>query len=377
MDFCKFYGITGTQVVLMMMNPQTFEQGVKLLNNPADYKFVTDFKCELELLREFLNTRVEESYSDVKVKKLASRLKRSQNYRRKFKIKTFNGDVNTLTNLIPNEDLRTVSKSLMSDEEEKEAEKIISTAPKTISETILGFDNKRHRLTPEQITIIKHFKSMEKYIDAYLSRIKESTFTDQQVFGRKLYRVMSGTGLDIKSTVAKVIKKSEKDPAYREGVIKSYKQDIDTLKSKILDKESYREKREQLDRAYKHTIANAELLELIQMCDKKLSKREVCDIIETMYDFSKIFTVDYYNNVFGIDLDEKELQRQLNQLSKVGLVGLNIYTTDFLKSFLSSVTFAEEIEDFVEEGSELAKSVRDIDRLLNTLLEFGADLEVE
>lgn len=377
MEFCKYYGITATKVLLISMNPMTFEKGIKLLNNPADYKFVTDFKDELILLKQFLNDRVEENYSDVKVKKLHSRYKRNLNYKRKYAIKSYDGNIDTLVGQVPHDEISKVAKTLMSDKEQKEAEELFETAPKSMSETILGLDNKRHRLTPEQIKIIKYFKSKEKYIDAYLGRIKESTFIDQQVFGRKLYRVMSGNGIDIKNTVAKVIKKSEKDEAYRAKVIKSYKQDILTLKSKILTSEEFKERKSQSERKSNLVVSNPELVELIQLCDRKLANKEVIDIIETMYDFSKVFTVDYYNNMFDIDLDANEMKRQFNELSRIGLVGLNLYTLDFLKNFLSSVTFAEEIEDFVEEGTDLAKSVRDIDRLLSTILPFGTELEVE
>lgn len=377
MDFCKFYGMTGAQVVLMTMNPQTFEKAIKLLNNPADYKFVMDFKYELDLLKEFLTNRVKYNYSDAKVRKLATSYDRSVKYKKSYGITNYNGDIESIKHLLPADKVRAIAKHLLTDQEEQDAKQVLDNSTKVISETIVGFDNKKYRMTPEQIAIVTFFKEREKYIDTYRNRIQESSFTDQQVFGRKLYRVMMGTGADIKNTVAKVLKKSERDKAYRDKVIKSYKQDIVTLKSKILSKEEYLKRKQEQENVMRKAITDQELVRLIQLCDKRMDKFEVCEMIETMYGFSKLFTVYYYNSVFNINLTEEEMKQQLTELSRIGLVGLNLCTTSLLRNFLTSVTFAEEIETFVEEGSELAKSVRDIDLLLETLLPFGASLEVK
>ena len=379
MNFCKFYGISATKLLIPTIRNKDLEEFVKHLNNKVDCGILMDFRWELEILKNFLTRTISMSYSDPESRKLEKRVKQNEDFR-KFG-----------TNLAKSKQL--------TDEELMEAKEKLKNARKSVSE-VISVNGENFRLSPAQLAIVEYYTGRVEVLDRYIKHIELKSFTDRTVFGRKLPYVLGSNGRGIKNAVADQLQRyTNKNRAYVKSLYSRYESDVELLKSYIVEPKTQeeldaleRKAREELElrnnmskiRAKGGTDADkpdfiemehwAEFSEIVrQNLDIRINPT-LLDVNYKIYKLAKSFTVDYYNSIFGLNLSKEEYEREFESLSRLGLVGLDFYTLDFFRMFVTTATFSSEIkvELYEPRDTELIRSIYDIDRLLKTNLPLGS-----
>lgn len=359
MDYCKFYGISGAQLVLKALPTRTLNSAVKPLNNVIDCKILQDLKLELKYISSFLENTISEDYSDKKMKMLNMQVRRNENNK-----------------LRPREEAMTI-------EELQEAKKVLDVADRSISQRVASLGTEL-TLTTNEVVIIKYFLNRRKVIERYIEGISETSFTERKVFGKPLYRVYLGQGNDIKAIVSTELSKTKKDKGVRRTLMKRYRVDTDLLLEFIdndLKEEDLKSdnKEEFIPIAVPASIVGPDrlLLEGIIRKNRSIGKYDIknIELVYEMYNLAKSFTVDFYNLTFGLECSKEEYELMFDRLADIGLAGLNFHTVDFFHQFINSVTFAKEQEMRIPFDSPLAGAIILIDRLLKTDLRVGANIE--
>ncbi|GAA0101677.1 hypothetical protein UT300012_23920 [Paraclostridium bifermentans] len=383
MNFCKFYGISATKLLIPTIRNKDLEEYVKYLNNKVDSGMLMDFKWELEILKNFLTRTVNISYSDPESRKLEKRVKQNEDAR-EFGL-----------TLAPSKKL--------TDEELEQAKAKLKTARKSVSE-VININGENFRLSEPQVAIIEYYLGRLEVLDRYLKHIELKSFTDRTVFGKKLHYVLGSNGRGIKNAVADQLQRFNKNSAYVKSLYSRYEADVNLLKSYIVEPKTDREVEALENKSKAESLAKRNIQNLR---DKGGTDREKPDFIEPedwnefseialtnldvrinpillhvnykIYKLAKSFTVEYYNSTFGLDLNLKQYEQEFEGLSKLGLVGLDFYTLDFFRMFISTATFSSEVkvELYEPRDTELIRSIYDIDRLIATNLPLGARLTGE
>lgn len=359
MDYCKFYGISGAQLVLKALPTRTLNSFVKPLNNVIDYKILQDLKLELRYISSFLENTISEDYSDKKMKMLNMQVRRNEN-----------------SKLRPNE-------VAMSDSELSDAKKVLESAEKSISQRV-GALGTELTLTTEEVEIVKYFSRRRKVIERHLDSIEEKSFSERKVFGKPLFRVYLGEGRDIKAIVSTELSKTKKDKGVRRTLMKRYREDTDLL-LEFIDNDLKQEDIKLKDKQDYVTITvpnsiigpDRVVMEQIIKKNRSIGKHDVnnIELVYDMYNIANSFTVEFYNATFGLDCSRAEYEVMFNRLADIGLAGLNFHTVDFFHQFINTVTFAKEHEMKIPYDSPLAGAITLIDRLLKTDLKVGANIE--
>lgn len=384
MNFCKFYGISATKLLIPTLRNKDLEEFVKHLNNKVDCGILMDFKWELEILKNFLTRTVSMSYSDPESRKLEKRVKQNEDFR-KFG-----------TNLAKSKQL--------TDEELAEAKEKLKNARKSVSE-VISVNGENFRLSPAQVAIIEYYTGRVEVLDRYLKHIELKSFTDRTVFGRKLPYVLGSNGRGIKNAVADQLQKyTNKNRAYVKSLYSRYESDVALLKSYIVEPKTQEElealekKAKELSEAKRNMAAarnkggvDADKPDFVELehwgefssilrsnLDVRINPVLV-DVTYKVYKIAKSFTVEYYNSIFGLNLTQEEYEKEFESLSRLGLVGLDFYTIDFFRMFITTATFSSEIkvELYEPRDTELIRSINDIDRLLKTNLPLGSIIPKE
>lgn len=387
MDFCKFYGIAATKLAMMTLSNNELDEYVSYLNNKVDVRILQDFKYELDYLTRFLTKVINVEYTSPADRKLAMRIQR---------------------NMVAKATGMEISKRFkMTDEEIDEAKKTLENADCSLSSVVTLDNGDNIALSNAQISIIEYFRGRQKVVDRYASRVITRSFSEKLVFDKKLKHVVVSTGWGIKNSVMTNIAQAGRNEAALRSLYDRYKEDLELMKSFIVQPKSEEElalmekkvKEEALLKKRNEDISKglisihskpdyasalsdedwSKFNKILSTCPGIYSNEVLRKVAYQVFNRIKDIDVDFYNIKFGLDLTKEEYEKEFEGLSKLGLVGLDFYTLDFFKLFLNNATFASEIqiELYEPKHTDLIRSVKQIDRLINTKMDLGAPLKEE
>lgn len=385
MDFCKFYGIAATKLAMMTISNNELDEYVSYMNNKVDVRILQDFKYELEYLNRFLTKVVTVEYTSPAHRKLSMRVNRNMTAR---------------ATGMPLSD-----RFKMTDEELEEAKKVLETADCSLSSVITLDNGDNIALSDAQICIIEYFRGRQNVIDRYASRVVTKSFTEKLVFDRKLKRVVEGSGWGIKNSVMTNIALASKNEAALKSLYDRYNEDLELMKSFIVEPKTSEElalmekkakeaallkkRNEDISKGlisihskpdYASTLSDEDwdkFNKILSTCPQIYSNEVLRKVAYQIFNRIKDIDVNFYNIKFGLNLTKEQYEKEFEGLSKLGLVGLDFYTLDFFKLFLNNATFASEIqiELYEPKHTDLIKSIKQIERLLDTKMELGSPLK--
>lgn len=357
MDYASFWGLTAPQLVLQDVDLTTFGKAVSLLNNAQDSHKLTSFRMELDELSNFLTNKLHFDYKDAEIRKKARQLELS-------KLHYETGKEVRKSKLIPKEEIPAF-------------EKMINSFPKELSSYIM-IDGNRVDISESALKIIKCFLGKQYIIDDYRKNIKVNASQEILVFNRKLEDVIYGKEQSIKYRYMQKISSSKDNEAILTATIASIQKDISILK-KLID---YNEQDNTNTSQEPLGVSSKQLSMLPVKYDnfiKKLKKLGILkrvtysdlNILLEIYSWAQDLTLEFYNSEFSLDLSEEEMEKVFLELDKLGLVGLNLYATDFLLNSLMSILLVKPFNFSIPSESGLALVITEIDRALDSRIKFG------
>jgi len=365
MEFASFYGITAPQIVLLNLSPDVFRRSVAIFNNPNDHVRLKNLIEEFNIMENFLNTVPVINYVDAQDRRLDYQIKRSEEFYEKG---------TPFRNVLTREEIAKGKKYL------KDAEQ--SLVPR------VRVNGKLVDMSPEERQIISYFFDKKKLISRFLNLIQVNTFSEIKVFGAKLYDFGNDDGERFRRRVIAKLNIKVRSKDIIDELFEKSKQDLKALKDCIKDAPTKERTKHNVKLASdgKSVISRPDFMTsqdddlLLQLAHKDLLKFLGLQELKTLHEMRKVaekFTLELYNKKFGLDLTRGEYEKIFTRLEDLGLVGLNFYTKDFFINVLDSAFISQQEEMIIDKDSSLASVIDEVDRLLNSRMRFGEELQNE
>lgn len=360
MDYASFWGMTAPQLVLQNMDLDVFSSAVSLLNNPQDSHKLSSLIVELDDMTTFLKDRLTFDYEDSEIRKKARQLEQS-------KLHYETGKAIRPNLLIPKEELANF-------------EAMIKKFPRQVQPYIMDGTN-RIDLSEPAYKIIKTFLDMDYIIKDYRESISINASTEIQVFNRKLDDILTGNPYIIKNRYLQKIQRARGNDVILESTLEGMKRDTAVLQNLII--KDAKSKTEMIKSSVSANNVNLDSFDktsrefLMKLKGLGMLSRVTESELYTLAEIYKIansFTVEFYNNIFELDLSKEQYESVFFELDRFGLVGLNFYAKDFLENSIMNTLLVKPTKNEIEPDSELAINISEIDRALSTNLPFGADI---
>lgn len=375
MEIGKFYGTTAAMSILLDVPSVKLKTLSRLINNKVDYWIIQSFIDELKYLKSFLKDNVIVEYRDPTMRRLAVSVRAS---------KTFYSQENPTHKPI----------HLLEESDIVEAEHKLMGAEKCVLNRIKSGESFID-LSPNETSMLQLVYDKSYNIDIYLKCLSINTFTEVTAFGEKVYRIANPRGLNVHTLVNNLFKKAQGNETLLEKVIAQCKQSVITL-NLFISEEGFKD----VDSKIKYVTFNEIFTKLLNSgiatsSDEPFIKMahemklltqltfEDLKVLISYYRSLSQLSCDYLNNqltlAYGNDIEtysitEQEYNDIFDKFDSFGLIGLNLYSLDFLKDMLHGISFNTEYKIVIEKDSNLAVSINEVSDLCNTLLPIGVDI---
>lgn len=333
--FYDFYGLSGVQLVLLNLSSNMFKTYLKPLNNPIDYQRALELKSELYTLKNNLN-ELNVGYTTPEGRKLEFNLKKYE----QGKIELTNNEIQDIKNKL--------------DE---------------LPKTVIGSKIYNKSLTSEECAILNVLYDKMKVIDRYISCIENKIFEDRRVYGIKLSYALGLTLPDyIMNIICTEIKNSNK--ATLPFIYKRFKDDIEFIHNLSNSDTSSKVKK---DNDAPIEDGNPELVNVknyilrVSNNNKYFKETKNMNLLLSIYNQCKIFDdVDFYNDIFDLNLDKDKYIKIFNNLMECGIIGLNFEASKLFIKVASCLTFAKENETLLAEDHPLNTVAKYLERIISS-----------
>lgn len=369
MEFASFYGLTAPQLILLDLDKGTFNTLVKMLNNAQDSKRLADLLVEFNLLERFLSEGIIMEYENGDLRKKERQVRLSKEH------------YETGKPIPPN--------MLLEKEDIAMVEQMIASAPKRVAPYVM-INGNRKDISAEAVKIIEYMRRSIGLVKPYIQSIKINSVKEITVFNRRLEDIVYGKPNALRyrymNKLNQVKSSSRRANVILPVILESLRKDVDILLSSINDSDVEREDESPnsvtvAQSGSKYIVGNIpnsypkesrKLIEYVASIGiiKKFNERQL-QTLSALFLAIQSLDVEVYNSSFGLDLNEEGYKRVFNELDKLGLIGLNLYTEKFLFNSLNGIALTRDLKAIIAD-EEMKTVVYEIDRALTGInIKYG------
>lgn len=367
-SFGSYFGISVPQLLLSSIDMRLYKACVKLLNNELDSFRLKNLELELNIFKYAMNNIVIKDYAEPNMKRLSRKVKKSKEYYDKL---------SSLDYL--DEEIKEPA-GLLSEEDLKVKEEILSKCEKTIQDYVI-INGASIKLSKEATEIIKVLDGYLYFVDILKSNIEIKNFIEAEFMGLPLSTYLRNRPGAIKFRYLDGVYKQGNQEKMRKRACNEIETFMDLITSKV-DKKEYTDidivngKAVNVD--YRVSSDDITILETLKENKilRRLTTAEVKNLTR-LYNLSKLFTVDFYNSIFELDLTKEEYEKVFKELEDIGIVGLGFYSDKLFLDCIRKYNISEYTRTVINSEDELAKNIKLVNRACHSRLEFGGDLDEE
>lgn len=365
-SFGSYFGISVPQLLISSIDLRLFKSCVKLLNNELDSFRLKNLELEFNIFKYAMNNIVIRDYTEPNIKRLSRKVKKSKEYYDK---------VNNSDDLDEN-----IEKplGLLSEEDLKIQEETLSKCEKTPQDYVI-IDGKTIKLSKEATEIIKVLDSYSNDLDTLKDSIEIKDFTEVRFMGVPFSTYIKNRPGAIKYKYLDGVYKHGNQERMRGRACEEIETFMDLITSKI-DKKDYTNidvvNGKAVNVGYKVSDADITLLTTLKENGilKRLTTVEVKNLVR-LYQLSRMFTVDFYNSFFELNLTQEEYEKVFRELEDIGIIGLGFYSDKLFLDCIRKYNISEYTRTVISENDELAKNIKLVYRAAHSRLEFGGELD--
>ena len=375
MGFCRFYGVSAVMLLLLPFDEFTVRDMASALHNSAGVEILKDMLKEIDFLVETFEKRcictckkdedvniynqikLNKSYRDGKLRVLEDGEDRSKVLREVRKTREYKG-------VIAKEDIMDDSTFLAEEQRLKYLPKYVD---KNAEGIVLGPGTDRQVvLTDEQVTILQYISNLlprlRKYRDIIESNIYDS---DIIVFGLPWVDVRNRDAENIIYRVLDDEKKCGNDLRLLNKVNIQHRAELEGLRNIMTGGKG------SSNRVSEFSIDSVEADDIAYFTEFKnkypaIGKSpKILGRCYSVMNIAKTVSVEMFNNIFGLHIESvKEYENIFKGLYKIGVVGLDFHTLDFLEEFASTLNPENDSLVNTKHSSKLVNNYLLLDRYL-------------
>lgn len=346
----KFCGLSAPQLILSDVPVDKVHSMFEVFSNGANTELLKFLIVEFEKLKDVINLPWQYDFVDAI---------ESDNYNQYRKAKRFFETGKGITPKMTKEEVEKLTPYYEEKFENRDGV-ILLNEVEVNGETI--------SLSPEAISIIEEILSRDYLVRLYQESIRIDSYSEVKVMDRPLFLQMFAKSVTLRNNAFKLVDRT--DPTMS---LNQLAQDYKTLSMNLKEVVSANTDNI-LDTL---SIANSRTLEEFTELRTRLERFGVCindvatlDAIETLYNAGSSLMKDY-NDLFGFNLSESELQKVFTELEKVGLFGLNIYFEQFFETSMRVLSFTKRKPNIIEVDTDLHEFTYELGYLLRNVRTRG------
>lgn len=364
MEFCKFYGISVPQL-LLLNNLSDVTELAGYLNNPLDFDKLQDFKQEIEFFVDFF----QRAFPRQPLSK--SRLKNDIDYTRWT---LYENHINRRRNKQPEAKLSREELAIVNDVLRY---KNISTFSQIVDRNGDIVNLVQNDGDDSAEVICAYFRSKIEFVPILLDKLNFTENKDSTIFGMTVMSIVQSNAVRLLNLIRAKFKNPKEE--HSKAVFDEFDKNISLLESLINDTRNQKStKTQRINYEVNYTSEQQKQdMELARSKNKALQKnpagfKKLCEL----YNLLDGLDVDAYNSLFGLNKTKEEYEDIFEKLTDLGLVGLNFNALDFFKEFINTMSFSSEDKIVIHSESECAENIHLARRFLDTVkLKVGDVIE--